>query len=465
MSTKPATPSPNRPIRAAAVAVGAALVIVAFGADALKRGSGPSEFGAVQVMILILGSGLIFGALLGRRLIGLYKNTAIMLLNTLLLLGCVEMASTGALALLDGRAVAPQAAAMPEQRRPGRVELSYYQSKPWGAAFWKEHLEAEKQSSYAPYVVWKPKPFRGNHVNVTADRARLTPNSTCGAGAFRVFVLGGSAAWGFASPDWGTIPANLQRMWSQGAAPVCVLNLGQNAYVSTQEVIELARRLQVGDVPDLVILYSGHNDANAMFETGQAGVHYMVDEIARKLEPRDDGAALLFGGLLKRTRTYKLLSRAVASRAEGVASNPRSDSTVAGMRAPASLAREAAETYVANQRFVAGLAREFGFSYHTFLQPALDFGAKRLTSEEQLIRSGQSARTPFLADVYERIRVATAANPQFTDLTSVFDTVSTSVYVDRIHINPEGNALVAQRIVEILAKRDILAGNFVAYKP
>ncbi|HUG10819.1 MAG TPA: SGNH/GDSL hydrolase family protein [Opitutaceae bacterium] len=408
---------------------------------------------------------MILGALLGHRLIGLYKNTAIALLNTLLLLGCVEMASIGALALLDRRAVEPQAAAMPKQRRPGRLELSYYQSKPWGAAFWKEHLEAEKQSTYAPYVVWKPKPFRGNHVNITADRARLTPNSTCGAGTFRVFVLGGSAAWGFASPDWGTIPAHLQRMWSQGAAPVCVLNLAQNAYVSTQEVIELARRLQVGDVPDLVILYGGYNDANAMFETGQAGVHYMVDGIARKLEPRDDGAAFLFGGLLKRTRTYRLLSRTVASRAEVVASHPRSDSTAPGMRAPASLARKAAETYVANQRIVVGLAREFGFSYHAFLQPALDFGAKPLTSEEQQMRSAHSARIPFLTDVYKRIRVATAANPQFTDLTSVFDTVTTSVYVDRMHINPEGNALVAPRIVEILAERDILAGNFVAHKP
>jgi hypothetical protein len=53
----------------------------------------------------------------------------------------------------------------------------------------------------------------------------------------------------------------------------------------------------------------------------------------------------------------------------------------------------------------------------------------------------------------------------FDDLTSVFDTVSTSVYADRIHVTPEGNELIAQRIAELLAGRGILSENWVAYKP
>ena len=93
--------------------------------------------------------------------------------------------------------------------------------------------------------------------------------------------------WGTGSPDWGTIPANLQKgLEKLRQGPVCVMNFAESAYVSTQDIIMLLLQLQSGNVPDLVVFYNIAGDISAAYQSGRAGVHANLDEIAARFEGR-----------------------------------------------------------------------------------------------------------------------------------------------------------------------------------
>ncbi|MDH5513912.1 MAG: hypothetical protein OEY45_01995 [Gammaproteobacteria bacterium] len=89
--------------------------------------------------------------------------------------------------------------------------------------------------------------------------------------------------------------------------PVCIQNYGQNGFVSTQDLIELIRQLQQGNVPSLPVFYSGYNDAFAAFQTGQPDVYYDLDKIAAKLDKKPDGALLkrIFSEIAKRSSVLR----------------------------------------------------------------------------------------------------------------------------------------------------------------
>ena len=94
--------------------------------------------------------------------------------------------------------------------------------------------------------------------------------------------------WGSGAPDWGTIAAYLQAgLESSWDEPVCVVNFGQSAYVSTQGAVELIMQLRSGNVPDRVLFYDGINDVIAAGESGQAGAHLNFDAVAARFERQE----------------------------------------------------------------------------------------------------------------------------------------------------------------------------------
>ena len=93
--------------------------------------------------------------------------------------------------------------------------------------------------------------------------------------------------WGTGSPNWGTIPANLQKgLEKLRQGPVCVMNFAESAYVSTQDVIMLLMQLRSGNVPDLVLFYNIGGDIYSAYQSGRAGVPENLDQIAARFEGR-----------------------------------------------------------------------------------------------------------------------------------------------------------------------------------
>src|SRR5262249_20654275 len=122
--------------------------------------------------------------------------------------------------------------------------------------------------------------------------------------------LGESSMWGTGSPDWATIPANLQRLLEKKIrGPVCVINFAESAYVLTQNVITLLMELQSGNVPDLVLFYNMEGDAYAGYQAGKAGMIQNLDQVATRFEKSESPPAFL--DRLKSTSSYTLVSRLV----------------------------------------------------------------------------------------------------------------------------------------------------------
>ncbi len=236
--------------------------------------------------------------LFGRRAADIYKKTGVLVLNAVVCFACLELASAS---VIKGR-VALAALIQPGEQEvlDPRSASSYYSSQEWAPVYWREFRVSRRQA-YRPYVLWRRHAFSGKTINVDADGVRLTPGAVCGSSSFKVFVLGGSTVWGTGSADWNTLPAHLQtELQGVSARPVCVVNFGESAYVSTQSVLQLLLQLQAGNVPDLVISYEGYNDAFSAYQSGRAGVHENLAQLAASFEGTKRVEQSAIGRLMRR---------------------------------------------------------------------------------------------------------------------------------------------------------------------
>ena len=219
----------------------------------------------------------------GQRIAHSYKAVAVLVLNTLLLFACFELA---AISYVNLRQLLPAPPDPLVGEGGPRETVSYYASQSWAPRYWHEFRLARRQRYYS-YVGWRRAPFDGETIQIDERGIRLTPGADCSANSFKVFAFGGSTMWGTGSPNWGTIPAYLQAgLQKLRHGPVCVVNFGETAYVSTQGVIMLLMQLQSGNVPDLVVFYDGPNDIYAAYQSGRAGVPQNLDQVAARFERR-----------------------------------------------------------------------------------------------------------------------------------------------------------------------------------
>ena len=369
-------------------------------------------------------------------LAGSYRFAAFTLLNTTLLVIALELLASTLLHI-------------PTDQTATTAHEDYYATVPWGADW--ERDGGDVPQGYVPFVTWKAKPYSSTVINVDQSGNRVTPGADCRTGSYEVFVLGGSTVWGSGAPDWGTIPAHLQELFSAARdEPVCVRNLGQGGWVSTQGVIELQRQLQAGATPDLVILYDGPNDIQAGSEEGDAGNHVDILDMRSKFE--DFGRTRATMRLFNATGIFGLLERMVPS-------------TRSLRRWPASyrphavgseeLADNIARVYLANYRTVRAWSREYGFEFAFFWQPNLVYDKKRLTPEERQVLDEWLADFPapsaLLPVVYKKIRAASTKYDRLFYLADIFENETSRIYLNESHVTPQGSLMVAKQVVQHLS--------------
>lgn len=417
-------------------------------------GGGAAGFGASQWLLLGAGTACLVIAALGHRTPAAYRGLAIVSLNTLVLLAAIEITAVGALSISGSRRPVETAVA-----QSPIVLARWYAGRNWTEQFLTEFYQAEHQPRYVPFTLTRTAPFSGRFVNVDPNGYRFTPGADCGPGAYKILVFGGSSVWGWGVVDSATIPTLLQRSWPSRRGRVCVQNLGQNAHVSTQEVIELLRQLQNGNIPDLAIFYHGHNDVSSAAEQGTAGVHYRVDRTAQRFEDQPGSARAI--DLIMGTGTFRLLRSLVAKRN---LSGDLANSATEAM-SPAEIERLADDivrVYLTNYRVVAALSQEFGFSYSFFWQPELPFSAKPRTDEERRLAVHH---LPLLRAVRQRLEAARPTMPNAYDLSNVFDSQTDQIFIDPVHVTPDGNAIVARRILDAISQRPCCARASVPSVP
>ncbi len=115
-----------------------------------------------------------------------------------------------------------------------------------------ENYRAPK-TSYQPFIEWRRNEHKSSCVNIEPQyKTRISYHQQINDS---FWFLGGSTTWGTGASDEETIPSYFAKISNQG-----VWNLGETAFNSFQELIQLQILLVNGLTPSTVVFYDGIND-------------------------------------------------------------------------------------------------------------------------------------------------------------------------------------------------------------
>jgi hypothetical protein len=392
----------------------------------------------------------------------LYRAVAILVLNTLIVFACFELAARGVFKIAS--VISEPTEQLIGEGTP-REKVSYYSSQPWAEQYWYEFRLSRRQQYY-PYVGWRRFPFKGRTIEIDQNGIRVTPGANCSANSFKVFTFGASEMWGTGSPNWGTIPANLQKgLEKLRQGPVCVMNFGESAYVLMQDIIMLLIQLRSGNVPDLALFYSTEGNIYAAYQSGRAGVPENLDQIAARFEGRQGPSA--FVGLrstvnwLRSTDSYSLIDQLMGkltiANPQQKAPAPSELATYESMGIDvATLSDLIVQDCLGNYKIVSALAQKYGFKYFFFLPPHISMGNKPLTPEEQEMKHKtelQAAYYKLHTAAYQIIERGFAKYQNFYSMVHVFDHYDSLIWIDEGHVTPIGNQVIAERMLDVIQAR------------
>jgi len=378
------------------------------------------------------------------------------MLNALVAFACFELVGLGYFNM-----TIPSRASNPTEQLVGegtaREKVSYYASQDWAERFWYEFRLSRKQQFY-PFVGWRRAPFKGKTIEVDQDGIRSTPGAVCSAKSFKVFTFGASEMWGTGSPNWGTIPAHLQKgLEKLGQGPVCVTNFAESAYVSMQGIIMLLMQLRSGNVPDVVLFYTIGDDIYAAYQSGRAGTLENLDLIAAKFEGRREPDT--FVDRLRSTYSYRLIDQlagklTIANTQQEKNPSPNKLLTYESMGIDAAtLSDSVAQDYLENYKIVSALSQKYGFKYFYFLPPLVSLGNKPLTPEEQEMKqwtTNQPGMYKLVTAVYQTLEKESSKYQNLHSMVHVFDHQDSLMFIDESHVTPIGNELIAERILDVI---------------
>jgi lysophospholipase L1-like esterase len=336
----------------------------------------------------------------------------------------------------------------------------------YGDADWpSEYCDEQRELAmeWHPYVYWRLRPFDGEIINVDGDGLRHTWNwspgsGDCDAGRTRIFVLGGSTIWGPAARDDYTVPSYLSKMLVDAGLCVEVLNLGETGYVSTQELILLQRKLQHGDIPDLVVFYDGVNEIFSAFQNNEAGLPQNEDHRRKEFNFLLDQdrvrraylSQLLAPEGLSRVRNA-LRKRLVSEEsAGGIGLRPEQVEVVDEPSDRDELIARALTMYKSNVEMAQLMARHYGFDVLFYWQPMI-FTKRSLTAYERSWYEDAAAKwKEFLLAEYQLVEsdAFLSQHRRFRSLAKIFDAIEEGYYVDAFHLTEDGNRIVAGEIAK-----------------
>lgn len=313
-----------------------------------------------------------------------------------------------------------------------RAELLPYEDHALARAVWADVGAAEE--TYIPFVEWRHRSYAGRTLTIGPDGRRRHGGSENGTA---IGFFGGSAMWGMGVADGDTIPAIFDRL-TQGYAVASYAEVG---WTSRQSLEQLVNLIDDGKAPEIGVLYEGNNDVIVLCDLALSPTINGTDQEQRmraRLAQRKGRGAFYdnlvqpFVRLFSRSDT-KLPHRYVC------AQDPQR-------------ADQVADAIVRHWSIAHDLAAAAGGRVVAFLQPNVFVGHPRLDylppSVNWKLAAQEALRAEFAA-VYPRIRRKMAGVPWFVDLSDAFDG-DAPLYVDSVHVAPQGNALIAKRVMAAL---------------
>ena len=328
-----------------------------------------------------------------------------------------------------------------------RAQSPAYSPSDQAEILYREIRESITQE-YRPYVGWSSRPFKGTLVNINEDGDRATRYNSARDDSLKMWVFGGSTVWGFGAPDNETIPSYLAALLNaEWGVDTTVRNLGESAFVSTQEVSRLILELQRGRRPDVVVIYDGVNDAYAgTYSPGVPGAIQNQDQIGSRVEGLE-----IWGAWIRSLGIYRAADFVLEK--VGIESNVAHSE--ANSVADLELQRRAIETaniWLENYQVVAALGETYGFDVIMALQPNLFISGKPLQPYESDILQEIERNALVFAQgtrlAYSTIqeRLESEDYDRIYDFTGAFNDIPSSLYVDEVHVTGTGNRRLAEML-------------------
>ena len=260
---------------------------------------------------------------------------------------------------------------------------------------------------------------------------------------YRIFIVGGSTTFGSgATSDDTTIPSFLQKKFEaiHSDQKIEILNAGIGSAYSYSEKYLIENYL-IKFQPDLIIIYSGGNDANNRY-----GVEYTVpgiptSQLASSETPTD--FVNLVKKFIKETnyRTPFLLTKIVGQYENNFHINNSSKNQVQ-------------ELWTTRMGEICKESNKKEITTIILVQPMLGSGNKQLSIDEKILSENLGIYMVDTLDILNKISGSLAKLENVChgtyDLRMVFDDVKESLFFDHMHVTDLGNEMIAEEIYKIL---------------
>jgi lysophospholipase L1-like esterase len=115
------------------------------------------------------------------------------------------------------------------------------------------------------------------------------------------------------------------------------------------------------------------------------------------------------------------------------------------------LYEQVAALFSENMKMVDALSASYGFRFRAFIPPDPYYADKPLTTEESGAADHQALKRDLSKERYQAMMAAISKTaPRTSLMKDVFAGEKQQLYVDYVHFNPLGNAIIARRLAESL---------------
>ena len=322
--------------------------------------------------------------------------------------------------------------------------LSNYKNIKW---IKKHFIEYGKiRFHYETPIVYKADIFNGETINIegeynirrTKGKKDLKNNSE------QAYFFGGSVMWGYGSNDKNTIPSHFQNF-----SDIKSYNFGESAWTSDQSLMYLIRLLKDGHKPDYVIFYHGVNDYDKCRDTGNHSGILIENKLKIKFKEALRTHAkttfkIFFSIPIELIRKMKNIDP----------ENKEVDLQEYFNRTKCidpELQKKIAHNLTQNWEIANDLVAKYGGKFYAFLEPHAYF---RNTSLDQIsdILSYKEVEFKSFNNTYKNIEKEMEDKDYFFNFKDIFNTMNEPVFIDKVHVSPNGNKFSAQKISTIIIK-------------
>jgi lysophospholipase L1-like esterase len=282
------------------------------------------------------------------------------------------------------------------------------------------------------------------------------------ADVYRIVMIGGSTVYGagVATPDLN-LPARLLKTLrkNDSTKKYEVINAGAAGYRSSNELLYIISEL-VNYSPDLIIIYGGWNDLiynndlysehRDLLNTLKIERHYALDARLADIYSVKGNLKLLLSStaeLASYTATGRLIKGILEKTASSLSKTSIYD-------------KRSVDLFRRNLMVEIMVSKVYGYKLALFLQPIMGVNERKYTENERTFYDkiqDLSMRKAFYADAVSMFNGLINENRGdknvcIADLSHSLDNAPETVYFDTGHLVAKGNDVVADAIIEKIAK-------------